>query len=71
MATVKHGILVKSQEWWKHLRWTKRTFWHRERNAERRDVADRLDEAQLRGTREQRVGRYRPAGCRNGRGYRA
>jgi len=27
MATVKKGILCRAGEWWKHLRWTKRTFW--------------------------------------------
>jgi hypothetical protein len=31
MATVKNGILSKSPEWWKHLRWAKRKFWKKER----------------------------------------
>ncbi len=31
MATVKKGVLVHAGEWWKHLRWTKRSFWKRER----------------------------------------
>ena len=38
MATVKKGILTPSREWWKHLRWTKRPFWHRERKAAQREV---------------------------------
>ena len=33
MATVKKGILTAAGEWWKHLRWTKRPFWKRERRA--------------------------------------
>lgn len=45
MATVKKGILAKSPEWWKHLRWTKRKFWHRERAATHHDIADRQMEA--------------------------
>ena len=36
MATVKKGILVPAGEWWKHLRWTKRSFWKRQRRAEKR-----------------------------------
>jgi hypothetical protein len=36
MATVKKGVLVPAGEWWKHLRWTKRAFWGRQRQAERR-----------------------------------
>jgi len=36
MATVKKGVLVSATEWWKHLRWTKRTFWKKHRKAERR-----------------------------------
>lgn len=36
---------VKSPEWWRHLRWMKRAFWHRERTATKRDVGKRLDEA--------------------------
>jgi hypothetical protein len=31
MATVKKGMLTKTGEWWKHLRWMKRTFWKGER----------------------------------------
>ena len=33
MATIKKGLLTPSQEWWKHLRWTKRRFWKGERRA--------------------------------------
>jgi hypothetical protein len=33
MATVKKGMLTTATEWWKHLRWTKRTFWKGERRA--------------------------------------
>lgn len=39
MASGKYG--VKTREWWKHLRWTKRYFWkaHRVRDKElSRDV---------------------------------
>jgi hypothetical protein len=36
MATKKKGILVKSPQWWKHLRDWKRTFWKKHRKAERR-----------------------------------
>lgn len=38
MATVKKGILTKSGEWWKHLRWTKRVFWKGERQAARKQA---------------------------------
>jgi len=44
MATVKKGILTQSPQWWKHLRDTKRQFWHRERKAAERDVQGRVDE---------------------------
>ena len=33
MANVKKGQLAAPPEWWKHLRWTKRTFWKTERQA--------------------------------------
>lgn len=33
MSTVKKGMLTASGRWWKHLRWTKRLFWKRERQA--------------------------------------
>ncbi len=36
MAHVKKGYLVKAGEWWKHLRHTKRDFWKRHRQAEKR-----------------------------------
>jgi hypothetical protein len=37
MATVKKGILVRSPEWWKHLRkrHAHRRFWKAQRQAER------------------------------------
>ncbi|HZK99407.1 MAG TPA: hypothetical protein VFC47_05875 [Caulobacteraceae bacterium] len=38
MASVKKGILTPAGEWWKHLRWTKRTFWKGERQAANRDA---------------------------------
>lgn len=38
MASVKKGILAKSPQWWKHLRSFKRTFWRRNRQAERREI---------------------------------
>jgi hypothetical protein len=38
MATVKKGTLTAAREWWKHLRWTKRDFWKRERKAARFDA---------------------------------
>jgi hypothetical protein len=42
MATVKKGILVDAGEWWKHLRWMKRSFWKRHRKAERRLITKEL-----------------------------
>jgi hypothetical protein len=36
MANVKKGQLVCPPEWWKHLRWAKRLFWKRQRQAEKR-----------------------------------
>jgi hypothetical protein len=35
MATAKKGILTPAGEWWKHLRWTKRSFRNGERGAAR------------------------------------
>lgn len=43
MASVKKGVLVKSPEWWKHLRWCKRVFWKRQRKAEKADIKARND----------------------------
>lgn len=40
MAHVKNGHLVASPQWWKHLRWTKRTFWKKHRKEERREASD-------------------------------
>jgi len=39
MANVKKGQLVSAGEWWKHLRWTKRAFWKRQRKADQREAA--------------------------------
>lgn len=39
MANVKKGQLVLAGEWWKHLRWTKRAFWKRQRKADQREAA--------------------------------
>ncbi len=39
MANVKKGQLVPAGEWWKHLRWTKRAFWKRQRKADLREAA--------------------------------
>ena len=44
MATVKKGMLTSAGEWWKHLRWTKRTFWKGERKAAERDAKERVEE---------------------------
>jgi hypothetical protein len=38
MATVKKGMLTHAGEWWKHLRWTKRGFWKKERQAGKREA---------------------------------
>ncbi len=38
MATVKKGTLTHAGEWWKHLRWTKRVFWKKERQAAKREA---------------------------------
>lgn len=40
MATMKKGQLASATEWWKHLRWTKRVFWKRERQAGKRLARD-------------------------------
>jgi len=44
MATIKKGTLTKAKEWWKHLKWTKRNFWKRERIAEKLDIKKRVNE---------------------------
>src|SRR5436190_11205376 len=33
MANVRKGLLTAPHEWWRHLRWAKRTFWKAERKA--------------------------------------
>jgi hypothetical protein len=42
MATVKKGMLTRAQEWWKHLRGTKREFWKGERKAAKRLVREEV-----------------------------
>lgn len=36
MASGKYG--VKTREWWKHLRWTKRYFWKAHRKQGKKDI---------------------------------
>ena len=38
MAHVKKGQLTPSPEWWKHLKWAKRPFWKRERQAAKKEA---------------------------------
>jgi len=38
MATKKKGILTTTPEWWKHLKWMKRTFWKAERKAAKNEI---------------------------------
>jgi hypothetical protein len=38
MANVRKGHLTTGGEWWKHLRWLKRTFWKAERKAAKHDA---------------------------------
>ena len=45
MATVKKGHLTAAQEWWKHLKWTKRSFWKRERATARKSALKEQREA--------------------------
>ena len=45
MATAKKGQLVAVPEWWKHLRWTKRAFWKRQRQAEKREGQAQREDA--------------------------
>ncbi|WP_298745830.1 hypothetical protein [uncultured Brevundimonas sp.] len=45
MATAKKGQLVAATEWWKHLRRTKRAFWKRQRQADKREAADQRRDA--------------------------
>jgi hypothetical protein len=47
MADVRNGQLAASPEWWKHLRWAKRSFWKRERQAGRGVAREEI--AQIRG----------------------
>ena len=45
MATVKKGILSRAGEWWKHLRHTKKDFWHSERQAAKREIREQQADA--------------------------
>jgi len=59
MAHVKKGHLTASPEWWKHLRWMKRSFWKRERRAGRylvRTAGDELAEKRAGEKRSSRAG---------------
>lgn len=40
MANVKQGNLTRPPEWWKHLRWVKRIFWKRERQAHKKVIKE-------------------------------
>lgn len=42
MAHVRKGLLTAAGEWWKHLKWTKRVYWHGERRAAKDDVREQL-----------------------------
>jgi hypothetical protein len=44
MASKKKGVLTSAAQWWKHLRWTKRQFWKKERKASRKDADNRVAE---------------------------
>jgi len=47
MANVKKGQTVRAPEWWKHLKWTKRAFWKRQRAVDRREWVDPDDGPEL------------------------
>jgi hypothetical protein len=44
MANKKQGNLTAPPQWWKHLRDWKRIFWKSERNAQKKDIKDRIKE---------------------------
>ncbi len=45
MSTKKKDTLATSPEWARHLRKEgKREYWHRERNAEKKEIADQVEE---------------------------
>ena len=46
MANVKKGQLAAAPEWWRHLRWTKRAFWKRERVADRNEIGTQRKDAE-------------------------
>jgi hypothetical protein len=42
MAQVRKGQLARPPEWWRHLRWSKRLFWKRERHPVQKAVRQEL-----------------------------
>jgi len=46
MANVKQGQTVPATRWWKHLRWTKRNFWKRQRRADKTALRRERDQPQ-------------------------
>lgn len=45
MSTVKKGMLTNARDWAKHLRWYgHKLFWRGERQAQRADIAERLED---------------------------
>jgi hypothetical protein len=44
MAHKQKGQLTPSPQWWKHLRDWKRIFWKSERNAQKKDIKERIKE---------------------------
>jgi hypothetical protein len=40
---MEKGNLAKAPQWWRHLRRFKRTFWRRNRQAERREIEAERD----------------------------
>jgi len=39
--------LTKPPEWWKHLRWTKRIFWSKERRNVKKEIRKIIREEEL------------------------
>jgi hypothetical protein len=44
MANKKQGNLTAAPQWWKHLRDWKNIFWKSERQAQQKDIKDRIKE---------------------------
>jgi hypothetical protein len=44
MANVKKGNLTAPPQWWKHLKWCKRTFWKAERQAHKDAIKKETNE---------------------------